>query len=340
MTNASSAAPPTIAPPLVPSPRATGDWLVITWRLTQWNLFQVWRRVLTKVLLGILLGIFVLEEVALVLGYVLGGGATDDPIGIQARLQLTFPLSISLAANYASLMGVVCVSIIAGALVGGEYGFSTQRLALSRGVSRTQALAAQIGALALLAAGVAAGMMLLGALVGVTVGPLLGGSPDPMSLNAIPQLLGFWAANALRMFVYSLIALFLATLGRSSAAGIGGALGFMIFEVIVGTILTGIVTLQRAFETRGGELPNAPAGTTTQVLHVLLNALLKTNADALGAAAQLGPLNLTGDTTISRLVNQFLTPPDGLQALLVLCLYAVLLAGGTYLLVQKRDVRD
>jgi ABC-type transport system involved in multi-copper enzyme maturation permease subunit len=325
---------------LLPAPRATGDWFVIAWRLVQWNLFQVWRRVLTKVLLGILLGVFVLEVAVLVFASAASDASTSGSLGAIARAQLTFPLSISLTASYAGLMGVVLLSIIAGALVGGEYGFSTQRLALSRGVSRAQALAAQVGALAILAGGVVAALMALGALIGVTIGPALGGTPGAFSVGALPQLVSFWAATTLRLLVYSLIALFLATLGRSTAAGVGGALGFMVVEVIVSNVLLAIITFQRVVETRGGQVLTAPAGPTTQVLIGVLNGFVKTNADALGAAAQLGPLNLTGDTTISRLVGQLLAPPGTLQALLVLGLYAAALIGGSFLLVQRRDVRD
>lgn len=343
MTFAPSSAPP--APPdaasrLTPAPPASGDWLVITWRLIQWNLFQIWRRVLTKVLLGIFLGIFALELVGFVFAYLASDTSSGLSLGTLARDQLTFPLSLSLAANYVSLMGVVFLSILAGALVGGEYGFSTQRLALSRGVGRTQALAAQIGALALLALGIVAAMLAVGAVVGLTLGPLLGGSPGTMSLAAIPQLLGFWGVFALRLFVYSLIGLFLATLGRSAAAGVGGALGFMIVEVILANILSVIITFQRAVETQGGQHLAAPADTTTTVLYGVLDALLKTNADALGGAAQVGPLNLTGDTTVSRVLSQFLVPPSALQSALVMGLYVILLVGGSYLLVQHRDVRD
>lgn len=335
---------PTIsaAPEVVPAPSVTGDWLIQTVRLVRWNLFQAWRRMLTKVLFWVMLGVYVLYIIGLILlvAATQAQGPDLSPVGELLRPLLTFPQSIATGTGYITFMGVVVVSIVVGAVVGGEYGHSTQRLALSRGVGRGQALVAQVVTAAVLALGIVAGIMLLSVLIGITAGPALGGQPGGMDFGAIGQLLGYWSAISLRLFDYSLIALFLATLGRSAIAGIGGALGFMFVESIVTTGLRAAISVQRLAETLGGERPGAPVGSVTQTLTTILNALLQPNADALGQAAQLGTLNLSPATDTSRLANLLVVPPSGIQAFLVLAAYAVALIGGSYLLVRGRDVTD
>lgn len=371
-----------VAPAVVPAPRATGGWLVATLRLVRWELFQVWRRVLAKVLLGLFLGFFALVVVGIMLAYSAtaaqssiqptgqcyssngpdqGGTAIPCPTpgpeeqrSIQAarssaadaiRAQITFPVSVSLAVEYASFMGVIFLCIIAGALVGGEYGFSTQRLALSRGVGRGQALAAKVAALAALAVGATGAMLALGALVGVTLGPLFGGTPDGISAAGALQLGTYWAVTALRLFSYSLIALFLATLGRSTAAGVGGALGFVVVEVIALPIITLIIVSQRfagaAFSPVGQPTPQASSVADT--LNVIRDAFLQTNLDVLKAAARQGPLDLgAGGTTatVSRLQDLLVPPPSTAQALVVALLWCVAMVGFSYLLVRSRDVAN
>lgn len=330
------------APDVVPAPGVTGDWLTQTVRLVRWNLFQAWRRVLTRVLFWIMLGIFVLYIIGLILlvAATQAQGPDLSPVAGLLRPLLTFPQSIATGTGYITFMGVVVLSIVVGAVVGGEYGNSTQRLALTRGVGRGQALAAQVVTAAVLALAVVAGIMVLGILIGITAGPALGGTSDAMDFGAIGQLLGYWGAISLRLFDYSLVALFLATLGRSAIAGIGGALGFMFIESIVTTGLRAAISVQRLAETLGGERPDAPIGNVTHTLTIILNALLQPNADALGQVAQLGPLNLSPTTDTSRLANLLVAPPSGIQAFLVLAAYAVVLVGGSYLLVRARDVTD
>src|SRR5215472_2573896 len=72
---------PAATPPAPPAVAATapsvtsGGWLPQTWRLSRWDLFAAWRRVMSKVLLGILLGFFVLIVGFIVLGYVISQSA-------------------------------------------------------------------------------------------------------------------------------------------------------------------------------------------------------------------------------------------------------------------------
>ncbi len=331
-------APP--SPALAPSPPATGDLITHTLRLVRWDLFQTWRRVMAKVLLGILLGIFLVIVAGVLLAYGAASGSaasSGNTTGADViRNLITFPLSTGLAVQYTTFMGVVLLSIMAGVLVGGEFGFGTQRLALTRGVGRGQALASKILTLAALAAATVAGMLLLGTLIGITLGPALGGTPDRLSFAGFAQLLSFWLATSLRLFAYSLVGLFFGTLGRSTAAGVGGALGFVAVELVAWSIITGIVS-SAIFAARqfGSPLPSW-VGTLTLVRA----SMLKTVLDAFGSAASQGPLNLGNANDITRAADSLVTPPSALQSVLVIVLWCVALIGFSYLLLRTRDVSD
>jgi ABC-type transport system involved in multi-copper enzyme maturation permease subunit len=326
---------PAAAPSPVAAPRANGDWLTLSLRMTRWNLFQIWRRIMAKVLLGLLLGIFALVALALVLAYLAArGGSADAAAGIASLL--TFPRSTALAVEYVAFFGVVLCCIVTGSLVGGEYGFNTLRLALSRGIGRGQVIVAQTAALALLAFGTALGMALLGSLVGITLGPLMGGTPEAMTAGGLGQLLGYVLATGLRIFAYSMLALLFGTLTRSTAGGIGCALGFVVVELVALPIVTAIITVQRGIAL-ATHLPLPGYVSTLTVVRLLF---IQTNADALMAAARDGPLTLNL-VPIARQATALLpTPPSATQALLVLLAWCVGSGALSYWLTRQRDVTD
>ncbi len=109
-------APSLGTPTVVPAPRATGDWLTLTVRMMRWDLLQMWRRVMAKVLLGVLLGIFLLVIGGLLLGFAAAGGSGASTSAADISSLLSFPRSTALAVEYTAFMGVVLICIIAGAL--------------------------------------------------------------------------------------------------------------------------------------------------------------------------------------------------------------------------------
>jgi ABC-type transport system involved in multi-copper enzyme maturation permease subunit len=325
--------------PAVPAamtlPAALGDWLILTLRLIRWDLFQVWRRPMTKALLGILLGLYAIVNAFILLVYAANTNAPRSLLdGI--RSWLTFPLSVTVALDYTGFVGVVLLCLLAGALLGSEYGFGTQALALARGVGRGQALVAKVAALALLAAGTVGGMALLAVAMGLTVGPALGAAPVRLTSAGLTQLLAYWGAISLRLFVYSLIALFFATLGRSAAAGIGGALGFVAVEVVGLLVLSGIIAYQRGVALLQHTQPPAFAN----LLDAMRLVFLKTSADALVGAAQRGPLNLALFSITSQAQDRLIPSPSAAHALAVMLLWCGALVSLSYLLVRARDVAD
>src|ERR1051326_5989749 len=192
----------------VPS-QASSDWLTHTWRLTLWNVKLVRRRLMSKILLSILLAGFLLVMGVLLLSYIVvsnyssaavancptpaagdygSGNQTCDQSTVVQQQQatqsvqneelklLTFPTILSPTGGYPGFVGSILLCILAGALIGSEYSFGAERLALSRGLSRAQVLSGQVAMLALVALSLSAGMLLLGTLLGLSVGPALGGS--------------------------------------------------------------------------------------------------------------------------------------------------------------------
>jgi ABC-type transport system involved in multi-copper enzyme maturation permease subunit len=345
----------------VGTPRANNDWLSHTWRLTRWNLRLARRRLMSKILLAILLVGFLAVIGVVLLSYVVVSSASTttqvsscptpvatsqsgevgpgspQPVCTPASSQdqqelrsaqdstlqfLTFPTILIPVGGYTGFMGIILLCILTGALIGNEYSFGTQRLALSRGVSRAQLLAGQVGALAILALAVAGGMIILGALVGLALGPILGGSIPAIPPTFLLEILGFWLVISLQLFAYALIALLLATLGRSTAAGIAGALGYLLFEIIALPIIAAI----------GAALIGSTFGS---ILNNLQSLFLGPNLSGLLNGVSQSPIDLTGGTGGSTLATSVIGPAQGL---LVALLYCVLLVGASYWLLRKRDV--
>lgn len=339
-------------------PAIRESWLAQTGRLTLWNLRLARRRLMSKILAAILLLLFLVEIFFLVIVLVserattqsytvcpptpASTAVTTEPgppssqpcvpattgqdqqtqaIDQELAQTLTFPGILIIAGGYTTFLGTILLCILAGAIIGNEYSFGTQRLALSRGVSRAQLIAAQVAALALLALIVTGGMLLLGTLFGVTVGPIVGGVIPNIPLAGWGQLLLYWLALALNLLAYTLIALLLGTLGRSTAVGIAGSLGYIIFESIVAPIL---LALAAGFQ--GGSV-----GTTAEVVH---HALLGPNLSALINGVTQSPLSLGGSSSS----DLGISPIPAAQGLFISLLYCLTLVGLSYWLVLKRDV--
>jgi ABC-type transport system involved in multi-copper enzyme maturation permease subunit len=232
------------------------------------------------------------------------------------RANLTFPTSLGMAGGYAQFMGLILLAILAGALVGGEYAYGTQRLAFARGAGRGQVLAAQSGALAILALVTAALTLLLGVISGVTVGPAVGGTVAGLTGAGVGEVLLYWLVISLVLFAGMLIALFTATLGRSTAAGIGGALGYQLLQLIGAGILAAL----------GGSIPGDTGTWLTRSQYLFLGPSASL---VLGRVAQSPVALASGDPN---------PPVASGVALIVIVGYCVVMVGLSYLLVRQRDV--
>ncbi|HET8905944.1 MAG TPA: hypothetical protein VFN11_03165 [Ktedonobacterales bacterium] len=335
---------------------SAGTWVIEVLRLTRWELYLAWRRVMTKVLI-----ILLVISYAIVVGFIsfaivqitnqpvqsgqsfqcppdATGCVTPSPQEIQQMQQdqakqraaslaqfsdpVTFPTSLGFAATFARIVGLLLICILAGALIGSEYGYSTQRLAFSRGTSRLQMLVAQTFALAVISMILVAGMLVLATLVGLTVGPALGVSVSAPSFGGWMEIVKFFFAFSFSLFAYTLVALVAATLGKSTVAGVGLALGWIVLELIVGGVLTGIGLI---LENVG---QNRDLGHTLQ--HIP-DWFLGNNVGALLGHAGQYPIALAPDPG-----------PDltFARSLIVSLIYCAIFFGGSYLLLSRRDVTE
>jgi len=157
----------------------------------------------------------------------------------NASEPLRLPTSLSLAIQVALSAGTILIIILIGSSAGGEFSIGTVRLMYTRGPTRLQFLLAKVGVAALCAA---IGILTI-TITGILIGQMLN------TLSSIPQILDFlspgWIAHALLYlliamldwFIYATIAIFFGTLGRSTVAGIVGALTWLFLEPILGSIL-------------------------------------------------------------------------------------------------------
>lgn len=331
----------------------SASWPLQTLRLMRWLLYTVRRRAMGKVIFWLLVGSLLLVVGVQVLVYVIalnavpsGQSCTGSPNGgppvcqpltlppdqVHAMQQaaahgvamgMTFPQTLTVVEVLIGLIGVIVLTTLAGAVVGGEYGHGTVRVILSRGVGRAQLIIAEALTLAALSLFAAAVLMLIGMLVGFTLGPALGGTLPAFASGVPGELLLTWLALALNLFGYCAIALFFATLGRSTAAGIGFALGFFVAESVLQGILAAISFLFQQTQ------PNV-----AEFIRHIPDWFLGTNVGYIVQHASLSPLAISpsGDQG---------GPGVGMgHALLVALLYLIVTIGGSYLLTRKRDITD
>lgn len=301
-------------------PASSLGWLAETWRLTQWQLFLARRRLMSKILLILLVALY-----AIVVGFVTliyfviksSSSAVSDIVPVSNLI--TFPTSLSLAAIYTRIVGVLLLCVLVGALTGSEYGYGTLRLILPRGTSRGQLLVAQIAGVAILSLATAGFMLLVASLVGLILGPIVGSTIIFPSVATWAEIIKFWLALSFQLFGYALIAYFAGTLGRSTLAGVALPLGYLFLEVFVAGIVINIVAL----------LLLGTPDAAERVRHIP-DWFLGNNTGAIVTQVGQYPLTLDLGSTSLSLV----------RALSVALLYCVLLIGGSYLLLTRRDVTD
>jgi len=301
------------------------------------NLYLARRRIMSKVLLGILLGLFALIVGFYTLAYVSvqstptqtdcpprdQGGCFTPEVQARAldgiRSLFTFPTSLGFIGGYTTFVGVIVICVMAGTVVGSEYGFGTHRLSLSRGLSRAQVLGGQVLAAAALSLITVAFMLGVGALLGVTLGPALGATVQGVSGEGVREIVFYWLAISLNLFAYALVALFFATLGRSTAAGIGAGIGLVFLEYVAQGILAIVFASN----------PSLASGDIGKWLQQLPDWFLRTNVSDLVAHASEAPIAFNSAPGL-----------DLTHAALVAAAYCVVLVGGSYALFRSRDMTD
>ncbi len=212
------------------------------------------------------------------------------------------------------LMAVLGV-ILAGGLVGGEYSLGTVRLMFTRGPTRLQFLLAKVVTLALYVIPTILFLTLLATVIGLVMGPLTGIAADYRFLT--PAWVGnfalFLLLEMLYWFSYMLMALFFATLGRSTVVGVAGPLIWLGLEPVLTSILTALAS------TFGG----SQSGVLRAIPGCFLGNNLTSLIDHQGHVIALS--SKAGDYPVG-------------QSLLVVAAYLVVFVGVAGWLTVRRDV--
>nr|BBH93355.1 hypothetical protein KTA_15540 [Thermogemmatispora argillosa] len=286
------------------------DYLSVLLRLVAMELYKLRLRPLTRVLAVVTLLTILLVFFALFLF------SMGDNTGEVARLLLP-PTSLHIAVQTALTPFTIVIIILAGSAAGGEYTQGTIRLLFTRGPTRTQFLLAKVAAILICCILGISSMALSGLIAGYLLS-LLRQTPE-----ASPFLTASWLLHTglflllamLNWFIFGVIALFFGTLGRSSAAGIGGGIVWYLLEPIVGQICQ-----------LSSELVQGPV---SAFLRAIPDYLIGNNLATLMAHQGY---YIFGSSSSSRL-------PD-LGAIAVLLAYIVLLLSIAGWLNQKRDITN
>lgn len=295
------------------------DFISVLLRLIGMELYKIRRRLMSKVLgtLAALLAVLV----PLVVGIELAVNAnvlSEQPVlraAFSAPLRL--PDSLELAATQNELNpAIILMIILVGSITGGELGIGTVRLIFTRGPWRGQFLLAKYGAALVCTVIGVLGMALVGVLAGQLIN-MMGGTPQDLSFfNAawIGHALLYLLATMLNWFMYAVVAIFFSVLGRSTVAGIVGALTWFFVEPIVSSALT----------IAGG----FSMGLLDAFLRALPDYLMGNNARALQLSQAHYLFGIADQST-----------PD-LQRLIILAVYLVAFIGLTWWLNESRDVTN
>ncbi|HLX58875.1 MAG TPA: ABC transporter permease [Ktedonobacteraceae bacterium] len=237
----------------------------------------------------------------------------------ETSAPLRLPDSLNVAVQFALIAGTILIIILVGTIAGGEYSIGTVRLMYTRGPTRTQFLIARLLAAFII---IALGMLLM-TILGILSGQLL----NPLS--GITQNGDFWstgwAGHALlylfigmiNWFMYAAIAIFFGTLGRSTAAGIVGALTWFFVEPVLGSLL--------------GFLGGFTPGPFGDFLKAIPDYFIGNNFSAL--LSDQGQYLFGGSTTSTPAISV-------MHAVLVLLVYFAFFIGLTWWINERRDVTN
>lgn len=238
----------------------------------------------------------------------------NDLESISSPLRL--PTSLYISVQYMMIAGLILLVIIAGTIIGGEYSSGTIRLMYTRGPTRAQFLLAKIGAILT--------YTIMGLVLIVTLGVILGAllnlisgitmNLDFLQNNGIFYVILYLLAALVSLFVYTMLALFLATLGRATVAGVAGAIVWYILEGLLTSIFGAI-----------GFFVKGPFG---DLLKAVPDYFIGNNVDA-----------LLQNQAYHFLGGQPSTLSD-LHAWLVLAAYIVLFIGLSLWVTVRRDITN
>jgi len=304
------------------------DFMSVVFRLVGMELYKLSRRMMSKVL-----GIISVLTVVLVFLLLALLSAVESTHSTSVLLLL--PLSLYVAIQIAFTLGRILIVILVGVITGAEYSAGTIRLMFTRGPSRTQFLLSKIGAaVSCIVIGVL-GITLISIVLGQVLNLLTG--VVPLSESAFKSFVGnslnaAWLGHALLymlitmlgLFVYAIMALFLATLARSTAAGIAGVLVWaLVIEPVLGVVCNGIASITN--------------GATADLLRAIPDYFIGNNISALQQNQEVA---LFPGSIVQLAAQANPRPLSDIHALLVLAGYLILFIGLAWWVNERRDVTN
>jgi len=304
------------------------DFMSVVFRLVGMELYKLSRRMMSKVL-----GIISVLTVVLVFLLLALLSAVESTHSTSVLLLL--PISLYVAIQIAFTLGRILIVILVGVITGAEYSAGTIRLMFTRGPSRTQFLLSKIGAaVSCIVIGVL-GITLISIVLGQVLNLLTG--VVPLSESAFKSFVGnslnaAWSGHALfyllitmlGLFVYAMMALFLATLARSTAAGIAGVLVWaLVIEPVLGVVCNGIASITN--------------GATADLLRAIPDYFIGNNISALQQNQEVA---LFPGSIVQLAAQANPRPLSDIHALLVLAGYLILFIGLAWWVNERRDVTN
>jgi ABC-2 type transport system permease protein len=282
-------------------------------RLIAAELFKLRKRLMTRVLLYVMVGILVVFYLIL-----LAVSKAQLPVGPHGLGDIENLLGLASAIPFALFMlagfGTFLAVILVASLIGNEYGWRTIRTMLISSESRFKLLGAK-----LISAGI---VIIIGMVIGVITGfvmslitTAIGGYTfnfDFMTGEYLwQQFLQFWRTFYI-LIPYAMLGFLFAIVGRSAMAGIGLGIGVSIVESLIATFMV----------LAGGWIARVP------------DFLLANNVNAITALAQLPQgFNMGGGFG-----NVDFQLPGITHAFVTLAIYSLAFIILAFYLFRRRDV--
>ena len=229
---------------------------------------------------------------------------------------LRLPSSLNIVVQFALSAGTILIIILIGATAGGEFSIGTVRLLFTRGPTRTQFLLSKLGATIICIVIGILTMSIVGILTGQALNLLSGiaQSFDFLSAAWVAHSMLYLLIAMLDWFMYAAIAIFFGILGRSTVAGIVGAMTWLFVEPILGGVLR-----------LAGSFSNGPF---VNFLKAIPDYFVGNN---IGALLQNQGQYVFGGSGSS---------VSNLHALIVLAVYLIVFIGLAWRLNERRDVTN
>lgn len=300
------------------------DFFSVLGRAIAGELYKIRRRTMSKVLSIIAIVIVLLSFIVLSVPAFSAAARGEDltqqtiqpSIGTFSAQVIRLPESLNVAGSIAQYIGTILLIILAGTIVGSEYASGTIRIMLTRGPTRVQFMLAKMATMLICTLISLLTLLVIGILTGTILNLLL---KIPTDLS---QLTSNWYLHAalyiltiaLDLFTYTLLAITLSTLGKSTAAGVAGAMLWWFLEGILSNLIN--------------SLSNLMTGPFGEFLKAVPTYFPGSNLAAL-VDNQAAYMNNSAPGSIG-----------DVHAILVVIIYLVIFTGVTCWVLQARDITN